>query len=279
MGVTQTVTAFAGSQWRKPRHVEVKDEHLFADFAAGSVYPLLEAAQDGRALRALIDARTDEEVCRFTQNWGLLYSRSEGLRVARFPLDLFHLERVKFLAIAQLSSALRSEAPHEIMRALQALRTVNVQRLARIYGRQLRDHVREQLPEHERALADLGIPLSQLLRARRENRKVSLQEHAAQALAAELQMPQFLRAVRKDREWRLEDVPAADTLEQVLRWSYRSQYRGLHHFFCEGCGQASVTRRSDARFCSEKCGGRIRVRRFRGNLAKTKRPTRGQGRH
>ena len=262
MSVTQPVTGNVATQWPKPRRVMVDGGYLIADFSGGFEYPLLAAAKKGRALRALLDARTNDEVGEFTKGWGLLYQRLEGGRSDRFPLDLFHIERRKFLAVIRLGTALRGSGT-TVKRSLQELAAVKAELRMRIYGDHQTYSVRENLPEQDRALFDLGVPISQIVRARQQIRGISLHEHAAQALAAELHMPHFLRGVRQNREWTLEETPAVFTLEMVLRWSCRSQYRRFYHLFCASCGEAAVAQRSDARFCSERCGTRARVRRIR----------------
>ena len=267
MLVTQTVTAWGPVQWKKPQGAYVDNRQLVLDFERCTTYPLLAAAEKGRALRAFLQARTEDDVIQFTKNWGVLYPRVTNDETDRFPLALFQAEREKLLALVQLGTTLRRSAgATTVTRALQELKAARTKWHLQVYRREQSLEDLKALPVHERELADLGIPISQLLRARTAGRKVSLQEHAAEALAAALQLPQTLRAVRRDGKWQLHDAPAVHTLEEVLRLSYRSEYRVLRHFFCESCGEAAVSSRSDARFCGAKCGGNVRVRRFRDRL-------------
>jgi hypothetical protein len=48
-----------------------------------------------------------------------------------------------------------------------------------------------------------------------------------------------------------------------LRWTLRAGFGRWHYRRCQGCGIEWIAGRSNARFCSEKCGTRVRVRRFR----------------
>ena len=108
MLVTKPVTSLVEPvQWAKARRVHVEDGFLVGDFEGAAAYPLLEAAQKGRALKAFIEARTDEEACRFTENWGMLYKWLEGGRQDRFPLDLFRLHQTYLATLIKLGDAIR----------------------------------------------------------------------------------------------------------------------------------------------------------------------------
>ncbi len=236
--------------WRKPRHVTLDSGYLVADVQQESRYPILEAAHDGRALRGLIDARTEDEVCQFTMNWGFLHVWFGAGRRDRFPLALFRLHRQYFLA------------------------------LARLYQRQPNRVLDGGLTESEQALADQGVPTTEPLLARGEsNRTVPLPEYAARTLASELNGLQRLRPVRNGRQWAFEEIPIVYSLEQILRWSVRSRYQVLHHYLCESCGGESINWRADARFCSPECGTRARVQRFRQRQKATASRARSRRRH
>jgi hypothetical protein len=242
--------------WRRPSRVTLQGEYLVAG-GSETKYPLLSAAHEGYALRAFVDAATTDEVCQFTKNWGFLHARLEEGRWDRFPLKLFHFHRKHLLTLARLSSAVRSEVPgrKELAEALRALKASQEDLESFVYRRQPSRSLDKSLRESERALSD-------------ERRRVSLAEYAARALASELSGQQTLRPVkrstRKGRHfWAFEEVPMAYSLEQVLRWTLRSQYRVLHYFLCESCGKGSMARRTDTRFCSPECGTRVRVQRLR----------------
>ncbi len=267
--------------WRKPRHVTLDSGYLVADVQQESRYPILEAAHDGRALRGLIDARTEDEVCQFTMNWGFLHVWFGAGRRDRFPLALFRLHRQYFLALARLSSAVRSRAQdREIKAALLALKTTQAEREAYVYQRQPNRVLDGGLTESEQALADQGVPTTEPLLARGEsNRTVPLPEYAARTLASELNGLQRLRPVRNGRQWAFEEIPIVYSLEQILRWSVRSRYQVLHHYLCESCGGESINWRADARFCSPECGTRARVQRFRQRQKATASRARSRRRH
>jgi hypothetical protein len=255
---------------RKPRHVALEGEYLAADFKACQTYPLVDAAREGRALQALVDARSEDGVCAFTKSWGFLHDRIEGgRRTDRFPLALFHLHQRYFLALTRLSTAVRcnvasdSEDRAKIAAALLALKASRTQRDAYLYRRPPTTGVDMCLTAPEQAFADQGVPASELVQARSENRQVFLPEYAARTLASELDVLQHLRPVRKSGGWAFEEIPIVVTLVQVLCWTVRSRYRVLHHYFCEACGQEAISGRSDARFCKPECSTRVRVARFR----------------
>jgi predicted RNA-binding Zn-ribbon protein involved in translation (DUF1610 family) len=274
-----TPTPFPPVHWRKPHSVTLEDGFLVAaDFERSPTYPLLEAAREGRALNALFDARADDEVCAFTQNWGFLHYRGDGGRWDRFPLALYHLHRNYLFALARLSTALRARRQNQadIAAALLALKTSRSGREAYLYQRSPSGILEATLTEPERALADQGVPTSVLVQARYETRalsnngptKTALSEYAAWTLASELPVQHRLRPLKHSTRttrhpWSLEEVPIVSSLEDVLRWTIRSRYQVLHHFFCESCGNEAISRRTDTRFCSPQCGTRARVQRFR----------------
>ncbi len=57
--------------WGKPARVEIAENYLVAEFGTVT-YPLNDAIEKARALRALMRDETDEEARRFTAAWGLL---------------------------------------------------------------------------------------------------------------------------------------------------------------------------------------------------------------
>jgi hypothetical protein len=255
--------------WRKPSQVTLDGDYLVANFSAGQTYPILDAVHKGRALQGLVNARTDDDVCTFTKSWGFLHVRLEGGRTDRFPLALFHLHRQYFLALTRLSTALRfktgkdSQGGAKIGAALLALKTSRAQRDAYVFRRQREEAMDTWLTEPEQVLADEGVPASELVQARSENRRIGLTEFAARTLASQLSVETHLRPVRKGGRWAFEERPIVRSLEQVLRWTVPSRYRVLHHFFCDACGREAISGRSDARFCTPECGTRDRVARFR----------------
>src|SRR4051812_1210934 len=93
--------------WRTPRHVRLDGDHVVADFNGHQTYPILAAAHEGRALQALVNARTEEDVCVFTRSWGFLHDWTKGGRTDRFPLALFYRHQQYFLALTRLSVAVR----------------------------------------------------------------------------------------------------------------------------------------------------------------------------
>lgn len=285
--------------WRKPHRVTIDDGYLVADPSQEAAYPIFDAA-DGRALRALSDAHTDEGACAFTTRWGFLHARFEGGQWDRFPLALFRLHRQYFLALVRLCEAVRTR-PHdrtEIGTALLALKTSRAARDTSLYpspdarsdplhaalqsfgiteGRTLED----SLTADEQALVDQGVPTTELVMARGEGRgTLDLAEYAARTVASELGAGLSLRSLRpvwcatgKGRQqgyWEFEDVPIMISLEQVLRWSVRSWFHVLHHYVCESCGREAIASRADERFCSEACGTRMRVARWRARKAAEK---------
>lgn len=279
--------------WRKPQRVTLEEGYLVAaDFETCPTYPLQEAAQEGRALRALIEARTEDQVCQFTKNWGFLHHRVEQGRRDRFPVALFRIHQRHFLALARLCVAVRTRPNDrsETATALGALKTSRDARAAYLYppAGARRDAVRDASPSigvagmrtleecltnPERALVDQGVPILVLLAARTEGgRMLSLGEYAARTIASEVSSdlqskwcPVWQTAGRRPQHgyWTFEEIPIVHALEQVLRWTVRSRYQVLNHYFCEGCGGESTSWRADARFCSEECGTRARVQRFR----------------
>src|SRR5262249_13984502 len=65
-------------------------------------YSLADAAERGKAFRALAGVRTDEHACRFTESWGFLHGYSHDGRTDRFPLALFHDIRRQLRALGRL---------------------------------------------------------------------------------------------------------------------------------------------------------------------------------
>ena len=273
--------------WRKSRHVTLDGGYLVADVQQESLYPILEAAHDGRALQALSDAHTDDAVCEFTKNWGFLHARFEGGRRDRFPLALFRAHQQFFLALARLCEAVRTRPydREEITAALLALKTSRAERdaylsanLSALTGER---RLKESLTNAEQALADQGVPIFVLLGAGGEGSgTIDLAEYAARTVASELSaglqycLRPMWRATGKGRQdgyWTFEDIPIVFSLEQVLQWTFRSRYHVLHHYFCTGCGHEAISGRADVRFCSEACGTRVRVAQWRARKAAAKR--------
>jgi hypothetical protein len=93
---------------------------------------------------------------------------------------------------------------------------------------------------------------------------IRLAEAAARVLANGLDIRHRLSIVKNDRgRWITEDTPVIDYLETALRWTLRAGFGRWHYRLCESCGTAWIAGRSDSRFCTETCGTRERVRRFR----------------
>lgn len=269
--VTNTVTSLIEPlRWRRPRHVRVEVGFLLVDFEGCSTYPLLlQCAAEPQALSSLIAARTDEEACQFTERWGLLYEWLQEGRTDRFPLDLFHLHRQHFLALARLSTALRSENRRDVKPAFGDLAETYLQLVQRRYAQQA-SRLRHSQSQNRNVggtdagapLQDVGAPLSHVLMATLAPASNTAQR-AAQELALQLEIPTRLQAVKRDKQWTFEDTPVVETLSSALLWLFRSRYRILRHYSCEGCGQASVAWRRDRRYCKSTCGTRVRVQRHR----------------
>lgn len=285
--------------WRKPRRVTLDEGYLVADVERESLYPILDAAGDGRALQALSDARTDDAACAFTKTWGFLHVWFEGRRRDRFPLPLFRLHQRYFFALVRLCAAVRTrpDDQEEIAAALLALKASRAERETYLYPQSDARHkaVRTALqsigvaetrtPEDyltnaEHALVDQGVPMGVLFAARGERRgTIGLPEYAARTVASELSGVQYrVRPVwraaghgQPGGSWGLEEIPIVDSLEQVLRLTVRSRFDVLHHYFCEGCGRAVINGRAGARFCSETCATRVRVAQWRAEQAAKRR--------
>lgn len=248
--------------WRKPRQVSLSAGVLEVDFEGGTSYPLLEAARDTHALRALVDAETDEELCYFTSNWGLLYHRLKDGRADRFPLDLLRLHRRILLALGKLAESIRSSAD-STESVLKEVSDLDEAMRAEVYGNSPPNPLDGYLDAEERRLNEAGVPPERLIAARYGDRRVSLEQHAAELVAAKLDIPHRLQAFKKTGQWQFAQVPAPLSLEQVIRWSLLTRFRVIHHFLCESCGKETITFRADARFCGTECSGRARVQRHR----------------
>ena len=250
----------SNESWRKPSRVTVREGYLIADSAGGRTYSLLDACEKGRALTALGAAVTDEQACGFTAAWGFLHSRIERGRWDRYPLSLFRAKRQRVLATSQLMSALGSN--RGIREAVAALRDASTAVHQATYGATLpADPFRLTAPE--RALVEAGIP-ALVVRQCRNQMDVTLATLAAQVLAQELAVPYRLRILRTERRrWITKDAPEIDSLETAIRWTLRSGFDRWHFRLCVSCGAAWIAGRSDARFCSDTCSTRVRVRRFR----------------
>jgi hypothetical protein len=252
-------------QWEKLLQVRAEDGFLVANLDDVTRYPLLEAAHEARGLRALLDAHTVEQLCQFTKNWGFLYPRLDGGRRDRFPLDLLELHRRELLALAKLCEVLRLNVSSETIETTQTLKQLREIRRALSRWRFGDGPIAppQGLTPEEREYFNAGVPADQLLLSRHRTAGKTLQQHAADILATSLDTPQRLRAARHRHEWRLEYVPSAYTLEQVLKLSLQTRFRIVHRFLCESCGREAAAFRSNARFCSDECSGRQRVQRHR----------------
>jgi hypothetical protein len=250
--------------WWKPRQVTNSAGILEVDFEGATPYSLLDAARDASALRALLDAQTDEQLSFFTSNWGLLYPRLKDGRWDRFPLDLLRLHRQTLLALGNLAESIRTGGK-SIDDPLKTILTLDEEMRTRLYGTERANPLDSHLDAEERRLRDAGVPAEQLIAARYSNGRVSLEQHAAEILATRLDIPHRLRAVKTKRQWQFVQTPAPLSLEQVIRWSLLTRFRVIHYFLCESCGKEAVSFRSDARFCCDECSGRARVQRHRHN--------------
>ena len=273
MAVTVPVTsAIEPMMWAKPRHVRVEDTFLVGDFERAPTYPLLVAAQEGRALKAFIEARSNEEACQFTEDWGLLYQWDEGGRTDRLPLDLFRLHQVYLTAIIKLGDAIQRHAEWDVGNALTNLGDASSRLFSRKHQRQLSltlastgvswppsrgTSARVPTTTHELGAPHKNVYLTGV------KQRVGTVSHAAEVLASFLSVPMRLRAVKANRKWSFEDVPVVEDLETALLCAYRARYRTVRHFLCHACGKASIARRADQRFCDDKCSCRVRVQRFR----------------
>jgi hypothetical protein len=251
--------------WQKPRNVRVVDGVLVLDGPDAMTYPLLEAAHDARALRALLDAQSEDELCQFTKNCGLLYPRLENGRTDLFPLDVLRLHRQALVGLSLLAEGLRTGDISGIGRALRQLKTSDEAMHRRVYRTEPNEPLVGDMTDEEARLREIGISAGRLLTARHARRHVTLEKHAADILAGALDVPQRLRASKHRGQWQLEEVLSAYTLEQVIRWSLRTRFRVVHHLLCESCGREAISFRSDRRFCSTECSSRFRVQRHRRN--------------
>jgi|SRR5262245_38590430 len=246
--------------WRKPNRVVVEGEYLIANFAAARRYPLRDAVDGGRALKQFGEAADDDRAQAFTEAWGFLHNRYEDGRADRYPLRLFHAKRQHLLALTQLMNALRTG--RHLEDAVAALKEARATVHHATWGGPPRDDRLPLRPEL-RALVEAGIaPL--VAAAFVERTRVTLPEAAAQDLASELNIQHQFSIVRNGRgRWITEDTPVVDCLDMALRWTLRAGFGRWHYRICESCGTPWIAGRSDSRFCTERCGTRLRVRRFR----------------
>ena len=93
--------------WGKPTRVVIDGDYLSADFGS-ETYPLQDAIDRARALRALVRVDTEEDARQFTENWGFLLRGWGNEQTARFPLQLFSFVRARLDALSRLASACRS---------------------------------------------------------------------------------------------------------------------------------------------------------------------------
>jgi hypothetical protein len=245
--------------WTKPRQVAIEDGRLVADLAGGTPYPLTKAVEKGRALRAFVRVRNDDDARVFTETWGLLYLRFENGRGDTFPLDCFYAERRYLIDLTDVSAALRSGDTAKIA---EALRVCAASKRA-LTSDWWSDPYEADLNEEEKHIVAQGYPSMDVLLARYTGQLMTPMAYAGRLLAEELHQPRRLEFARENRESRLHEVLDLRALNQALRWTLRTQYRVLHHIICEGCGNDAVVRRADGRYCQEGCGGRVRAQRRR----------------
>ena len=252
--MTSRVTS---TSWHRPGQVVIDADRLVADYEGGSAFPLATAVKKGRALREFVRVTTDEGARAFTESLGFLYW--ENGRRATFPLARFHLQRERVLTLIDLSAALRQGDAQRVARALREDGNVRRKLDAELDS----DPWEEDLTAEEKRDVAEGRKPTDVFIGRHSGSQISTKEYAAQLLADELHQRSRSRFVRKNRQSRLEEVRRPTDLRQAILWSLRSSFPILHHIVCASCGEDAVVRRSDAVYCSERCGGRARARRLR----------------
>ena len=106
--------------WGKPTRVVIDGDYLSADFGS-KTYPLEDAIDKARALRALVQVDTDEDARDFTAAWGFLPIDFENGPL-QFPLKTFHLLRTRVLALSRLASACRDRRDRkDVLSAVEQL--------------------------------------------------------------------------------------------------------------------------------------------------------------